>query len=342
MRLAVAACFDARRRRNGTQESAAAEDPPVRHTVELLLVAGSQAGTVHRRQLAEAGLADRVIARQVTAGLLTVEHPDVFRLAGAPRTWQQELWLALLSARSASVVSHRSAARLHHVGRFATEHIDLVEVEHHSNRVRGAAAHRSLLLPPHHRTEVDGIPVTTVERTVFDLAGQVSIKRWRRGLPSLRQHQVARALDDAIAGGVEPRRFTAVLDELGGRGRGGTRVMRELMEQRGEGYAATESELEDLLNEVLDRFGLPLPVRQRNLGGLEDRVGRVDFVFTEERVVIEADGRKNHTALLDREGDAWRDLELAAAGFRVIRVTWGQLTTDPRRFVAALRAVLAA
>ncbi len=137
-------------------------------------------------------------------------------------------------------------------------------------------------------------------------------------------------------------RFQEVLDELGGRGRGGTVVLRTLLDERGEGFVATESELEDLLAEVLDYHRLPRPTRQRNVGGLEERIGRVDFLYQTERVVIEADGRKNHTALLDREGDAWRDLELTAAGFTVVRVTWRQLKNDPKRFVTSLERVLAA
>lgn len=57
--------------------------------------------------------------------------------------------------------------------------------------------------------------------------------------------------------------------------------------------------------------------------------------------MIEVDGRRHHTALLDSEGNRWRDLELTAAGFAVIRVTHAQLVGDPRRFVMNLRALLA-
>lgn len=75
--------------------------------------------------------------------------------------------------------------------------------------------------------------------------------------------------------------------------------------------------------------------------GAERPIGRVDAVYPAERIVIEADGRRNHTALLDAEADRWRDLELAAAGFVVIRVTWWQLVNEPDRFVEALRQLLA-
>ncbi|MEZ5204499.1 MAG: DUF559 domain-containing protein [Acidimicrobiales bacterium] len=56
--------------------------------------------------------------------------------------------------------------------------------------------------------------------------------------------------------------------------------------------------------------------------------------------MIEADGRRHHTALLDAESDRWRDLELSSAGFVVIRVTWDQLVGEPQRFVAGLRRLI--
>lgn len=301
----------------------------------------SQAGVVHRRQLRQLGISRRHISQQLEAGLLERRAPDLFVIGRSPATWEQRIWSALLVARQPAVVSHRSAAHVHGIGRFGPTWVDVVEIGDLSGRVAGGAApHRSNLMPEHHRTEVRGLPVTTVPRTVFDLAGQVSIKRYRRGWPSLWPREVARALDDAIGRGIEVQAFRSVLSDLGGRGRGGTVLMRSLLDARGEGFVATESELEDLLVEVLDRYDLPTPVRQRRIGGLDDRIGRVDFLYRDEALVIEVDGRKNHTALLDRESDAWRDLELAAAGFKVLRVTWSQLAESPRRFVANLRQVL--
>lgn len=311
------------------------------HVATMLRLGHEQAGVVHHRQLRAAGLPRKVISTQCAAGLLIELHPRVFRIAGTQITWEQRLWSELLCARRDAVVSHRSAARVHGIGRFTEAHFDLVEPINRSNRISVASPHSSTWVPAHHRTLVRGIPVTTIPRTVFDLASQVSVKRYRRGLPSLRHRQVARALDDALGSGTPFDALDGMLSELGGRGRGGTVVLRGLLATRGEGFVATESELEDLLCAVLDEHGLPRPLRQRTLGGLEDRVGRVDFLYAGTNVVIEADGRKNHTALLDREGDAWRDLELTAAGFTVIRVTWTQLTDDPRRFVANLRRLLA-
>lgn len=146
-------------------------------------------------------------------------------------------------------------------------------------------------------------------------------------------------MDDAIARSVSIAQLERVLAQLGGRGRGGTALFRELLDARGEGFVATESELEDLLFAVLQRFGLPLPAKQVVVGG-DLPVGRVDFIYRDLRVIIEADSRKHHSALLDADRDRWRDLELAAAGFTVIRVSWRQLVDEPVRFVRALECLL--
>ena len=66
----------------------------------------------------------------------------------------------------------------------------------------------------------------------------------------------------------------------------------------------------------------------------------VAFTYRQPRLVIEADGRPYHMSLLDRDSDRWRDTDLVAAGWPVIRVTWRDLTHEPERFAAAVARVL--
>jgi very-short-patch-repair endonuclease len=299
-----------------------------------------QGGAIHRRQLRDAGLDHRRVATLVRRGELIAVTDHVFVAASSPVTWARRAWVELLQAAAGSPLSHRTAAGLHRVGRFSTSTIEISELEDAWHRRRAPSIHRTTWLPAHHVTAIDGLPVTTLPRTIFDLAGLVSEARRERGLPSLAERQVERALDDALVGGLSLAAMHRVLAELGGRGRPGTSLVRQLLSVRGTGYVATESELEDLLVAVVVASGLEAPERQRDLGGMTP-VGRVDFVFRAARVVIEADGRAHHTALLDADADRWRDLELSAAGFVVIRVTWRQLTMEPERFLVALRQLLA-
>lgn len=307
-------------------------------------LARAQAGTLSSAQLREAGIERRRVQRRVDAGELVVVNRGLYRMSGAPTTWHQRIWAALLEAPPDTVVSHRTAARLHGIGTFTSAAIDLARIRDPANRTAVAPTdlHRTLHLPGHHLATVDGIPTTSVARTVFDLAALVSPKRWARDLPSLPRRQVERALDDALARGLPISAVEQVLREHGGRGRGGTRVLRSLLEERGEGYVATESVLEDLVLQVLREHKLPTPVRQQVVHGEHGWIGRIDFAFPPYRTLLEADGRQHHTMLLDQERDRWRDLALAAEGSLVVRVTWRQLVDAPGRFATDLGRVLRA
>ncbi|MDQ6698507.1 MAG: endonuclease domain-containing protein [Actinomycetota bacterium] len=302
----------------------------------------AQAGAVHRRQLHRLGYTRKMIRGEIAKRALEPVGTDLFVISGVEGGWRQQAWCALLESGPDTVLSHRSAAALHEIGGFTMDRLDVLEVENKDHSGTLGTRHRTSWLPNDHRTSSKGLPTTTLARTVFDLAGLSSVRRLRAGRPYVAEPRVARALDDAIVKrGLGTGELADVVATLGRRGRPGTVLMRRLVAERGEGYVATESELEDLVRAILARYDIAQPGRQRVLGG-ELPIGRVDFVYLDARLVIEADGRRHHTALLDADRDRWRDLELTAAGFRVIRVTWQQLVQDPERFVAALSRALRA
>ena len=148
-------------------------------------VASRQAGVLHRRQLREAGFTDAIVRRRVLGRHLIEVDEHVFVVAGAPPTWHQRIWIELLRSASPSVVAFRTASQLHHVGRLTTGDVDVLEREpaKHHNDTR--TLHRTTKLPTGHVTSIDGIPVTTLARTIFDLASLVSPARRRRGLVAL-------------------------------------------------------------------------------------------------------------------------------------------------------------
>ena len=175
-----------------------------------------------------------------------------------------------------------------------------------------------------------GIPTTRIARTLFDLAGVLGAD------------QVERALDNCLANRwVTTRQLGDVVGELGKRGRRGTRLMRELLLARGEGYVATASELEARFAKLCRQFGLPEPVRQQNTGDAEKWIARVDFAYPKLKIIIELDGRRHWLSKLDHEGDLQRDAKLTAAGWRVLHFTWHQLTHEPEFVVGILRQILA-
>lgn len=167
--------------------------------------------------------------------------------------------------------------------------------------------------------------MTSVARTLFDLAGRLHPGRTERALDNALSHRLVEL--EAI------RRMTI---ELARHGRTGSRLMRELLVARGASYIPMGSGLEARFYVELTAAGLPLPEHQVDLGG-EAWIGRVDFYYPDVRLVVEVDSDRHHTSLLDRAADARRDVALGTVGCRVLRIPEALLDV-PDDLVAQVRA----
>ncbi len=116
--------------------------------------------------------------------------------------------------------------------------------------------------------------------------------------------------------------------------------MRDLVAERNDGQPVPQSALKARFLQVIREAGLPTPVRQLDVGDREGWVGRVDFAYPRARLLIELDGRRHHTALLDWERDLGRGNRLVAGGWRLVRITWRELADHPDRVVELLRRAL--
>jgi len=100
----------------------------------------------------------------------------------------------------------------------------------------------------------------------------------------------------------------------------------EILGERDADYVPPASELEALFHELVRAAGLPEPVGQLDVGDGQGWIGRVDFAYPRIGLLIELDGGRFHSALLDREGDRRRDQRLLAGGWRhVVRLSWFDL-----------------
>ncbi len=286
-------------------------------------------GVFTTEDLVRLGISDEVLSRRLSTGEWERAHRGVFNVCGHPRTFRQQLMAAVRFNGEGAVASHRAAATLWGLPGFGRHPVvELSKPRGRSQRKAYGWVHGSLVLPETHVTTNDHIPVTEPARTVFDLAGTAHPLR------------VARALDNALAMRLTSMaRLRAVFADLAGQGRRGTVVMRELLEARGAGYLAPNSELEALARRVLGAAGLPEPRFEANLGD-DEWVGRVDVLFEQARLVIELDSRRHHSVLSDHARDRRRDNRLMAAGWRVLRFTWEDLTERPAEVIAQVRAAL--
>jgi hypothetical protein len=176
--------------------------------------------------------------------------------------------------------------------------------------------------------QVDRIPVTSSARTLFDLA------------VVLDRHRLARAIDRAE--GMElasPTSLPALLERYPRRR--GAAKLRAIFNGGAIGLGVTRSELEDRFVRFTDRHNLPHPELNVWLPSDEGWV-EVDCLWRAAGLIVELDGRAYHDSALAFEADRARDRALIAAGWRVIRVTWRQLTREPAALAADLRSVLLA
>jgi Transcriptional regulator, AbiEi antitoxin/Protein of unknown function (DUF559) len=289
---------------------------------ELAGLAATQHGVVSRRQLLAAGLSADAIGRRTAAGRLHPVHAGVYAV-GHPLLSRHGRWMAaVLACGERAWLSYRSAAALWDLRSVASGPIDVTIPLGGSRRRSGVAVHVTRSLEPDEITTRDGIPCTTPERTLLDLAA-VATKR-----------ELARSLEQSLVLRIFDR---ASLDAILGRttGRRGTGRLRRLVAALADEPPFVRSELERRFLELVAGAGLPAPVVNGLVAGHE-----VDFHWPAERFVVETDGRATHAHALAFERDRRRDLDLELAGLHVVRTTWHQVVHEPERVTVMLASRL--
>lgn len=291
-------------------------------------VATRQHGAFSTSQLPDA--TPREIHTRVSTGRWRPVRQGVFVVEGAPETWRQRIWVRLLTGGHGCVVGTRTALKLQHVRGVPGTPIDILQPEETVPNEKAGTSRRTTRLPSWQLTTVDGFPVTTIDRSLFDVAGLASPIRRRNGWTYVTRKEVGRLINSLMK----------VHASLAGRGRPGTCLMRELLEERCGKYVPTDSQLEDGFVRLIADHGLPEPQRQVCLGSTEKQIGRVDFYYDDARLVVEADSRAFHGQRDQMLHDHQRDLELLAQGWQVLRVDWWQITDDAPNVARLLRTIL--
>ncbi|HEX2038980.1 MAG TPA: DUF559 domain-containing protein [Acidimicrobiales bacterium] len=269
-----------------------------------------QHGLITREQALAAGLGEDAIDRWLACERLEPVHSRVYRVAGVPQTWEQDVMAAVMAADG--VASHRTAARL-----WGIHDADEVEVTVPRGRrceAVGMVTHRSRDLTPKHVTRRLGIPVTNPMRTLVDLGAVVRSDA-----------AVADALERAVIARVcSVVAVERVLDDVARRGRRGAGVIRRVLDDRALGRARPDGLLEARFARVLRERNLPPPAFQHPVGRY-----RVDFAYPDLMIAIEVDGFEVHSSPTAMQADVERQNHLVAAGWTVLRFTWRDVVRRP-------------
>jgi very-short-patch-repair endonuclease len=271
-------------------------------------IAGNQHGVVTRAQLVERGVSTSSISDRIAARRLHLIHRGVYAVGHATLSEQGRWMAAVLAWGGNAVLSHTSAAELWGIRR----------------RVRRAGGDAGLA--PVHVT----VPSTAGKRKrrgiVLHRSTTLTARHCTR-LDGIPVTNPARTLAD-LGGLLSPAQFTAALREA--------EFLRLPIGDQPESDGP-RTELEDRMLALCRRHRLPQPEVNVRISRYE-----VDFLWRDERLIVEVDGWDSHRTRSAFEEDRARDARLAVLGYEVVRFTWRQLTRDQPAVAKTIRTLLGA
>jgi len=294
----------------------------------LARLAERQFNVVGRQQLVDLGLARSTIRSRVASGRLHTLYRAVYAV-GSRNLKPEGHWLAAVFACGPDAwLTYRCAAANWGLRHGASGRIDVSSLAQRGRGHGDIRVHSGATLTPADVTVHNGIPCTTVARTLLDLADVLSFD----------------ALDRAVHETVAVRLFDleAVNEALArANGRRGAAKLRAVLADPGhlEG-PLPHAGVEERFFAFCRQHGLPRPEVHRNIATAAEAL-EVDFLWRDQRLIVETDSRAWHSTTRTRERDAHRDRLLEGAGYRVRRCTWAQVVYEPERLATVLRDLLA-
>jgi very-short-patch-repair endonuclease len=281
-------------------------------------VAGKQDNVITRDQLLAAGLTRGAIAHRTRSGRMRIQHRGVYLLGPAPPSPMARARAASFACGDDAVVSHRSAACLFNLLPEFRGDVDVTVAGRNPGQHAGIRLHRVGGLKRGDVTAMNGIKITSVARTICDLAAIASARDTEHAFQEALYRDIvtvpalARILDR------EPRRR-------------GAPVIRSLIRDP----RLTRSERERRLLKLIDAAQLPKPLTNALINGY-----KADIYWPRHNLVVEFDGWRAHGHRLAFENNRKRDQILLAAGIRVMRVTDRQLEDEPLAITARIAQAL--
>lgn len=291
----------------------------------VIETANRQGGYITRRQLVRLGMSTSSIDRRIDRGELSVSTQGVYRVFRSDE--HTDLLRGAVLALPGAVASHQSAAHLHELP-YPPKLITTVTVHSRTTHLfPGVVVRRNTDLAKRHVVEVQGIPVTSIVRTVFDLAGILAFADIDR---------IAEAL--VVERRLKIRHLERMVDELARKGKRGASNARLIVESRGIHNKIDPTILERLGRSALNDANLPLPLPQYVIPWEPTR--RFDDAYPTVRLAIEWDSRAWHTQKAAMALDRRRDREAAMHGWAVVRFTWTDVTENPREVADTVASLL--
>ena len=275
--------------------------------VHVAGLADRQHGRVGTAQLAALGVEPVAVARWVADGYLKPDLPRVYAVGHRAPSVEANVTAAVLYAGPGAMLSH--ATVLWWLGLIDHQPWPIqVSTPRRCQSLRGVKVHgRRTCEREWHK----GLPTTTIEQALLDFAAVAPLDRVRFALANADHGKV---LD------------VAALQVIAGNGRAGSTKLATALKRHEPKLARTRSPLERIFLPFCEAHGIPLPddVNVWIEGVL------VDAVWWERRLVVELDGKDNHSSWAQIQRDRSNELTLRGAGFDVLRYGTLQLEDEPK------------
>jgi very-short-patch-repair endonuclease len=258
-------------------------------------------------------------------------YDGVFRVRGAPATWRSELLAATLAAGSPAAISHQAAAALYEIPGGRADRVELTCARWKRTVRPGVVVHESRRFEASEIRLLDGIPVTSPERVILDLA-------WR--------YPGVDFLETVIQGARRKRLITyastkAHFDRHARRGLRGVRALRAALERWDPDSRPTDSDMETLLIQAVRGHALPEPVVQHVINDASGRfVARADAAYPAMRIAIEYDSKQEHSDEFQIARDARRRNALQAIGYSVLSARHRDLVDGGHELCNQIAAII--
>ena len=234
---------------------------------------------------------------------------------------------ATLACRTDTLATHRAASALYELRLAQRAWID--------DTTPGANGHRRAAIRVHDGTTltaadvfvIDNIPCTTLARTLLDVAEDATRREVERALDVAEQRQILdmRAIDDVLARAD---------------GRRGAKLLRAVLAEHTIASTLTRNDLEEAFLAIARAAELPPDAANAWIAFPDGGGAEADFIWHDQHLIVEVDGRDPHTIRKAFNTDRKRDARLMLLGWRVVRFTWQQVTFEPAYVAATLRGLL--
>jgi very-short-patch-repair endonuclease len=294
----------------------------------LMPVFAAQHWLVSRSDVRAAGGSWRQEQLRVQRGAWEVADEGVYRLAGAPQTWESRSLAPILAIGGRARASHHCAAALHGIPGFGEGAPEISIERGRGARREGVRIHTSTDLERSDPVVVRGVPCTGLPRTILDLARTSSDKRVLQAIEWGRRTER-----------VDWSELISTLARHARRGRPGIRRLRRVITRNAHRAEISDSDFELLFLAFLAEHAVLEPVLHHRVFDGDRFVAEVDLAYPDLKIAIELDGRIHLNSDV-RERDLPRQNDLVLAGWIVLRFTWSRFTQHPDAVLSEIREAI--